>query len=109
MFENGARQLAVRLFSLLLSKRVRKKWRLNLKETRAIRENMDCGLAIFKPSTMPATEQLIGKFTVDDRSLTGHGASLFIFITGRRFSLLHTISRSPFESHCSQQDLDFRT
>ena len=33
---------------------------------------------IFKPSASPATEQLIGQFIADDRSLTDQGASLFI-------------------------------
>ena len=35
--------------------------------------------AIFKPSASLATEQLIGQFITDDRSLTVQGASLFIF------------------------------
>ena len=48
-----------------------KKW------TRARREKHTAdSFVTFKPSASPATEQLIGQFTADDRSVSDQGASL---------------------------------
>ena len=74
---------------------------------------------IFKPSASPATEQLIGQFVPDDRSLTDQGASLFIFISLPNITFVWPLDEKndflsctqifapPFQNQCSQQDLDF--
>ena len=67
---------------IIPSKRIRKKWRLNEKRLgRDKKRRTADSFAIFKPSASVATEQLIGRFIADDRSLTVQGASLFIFIS----------------------------
>ena len=61
---------------------VHKKWHLNEKRLgRDEKRRTADSFVIFKPSANPATEQLIGQFIADDRSLSDQGASLFILIS----------------------------